>query len=157
MFGDPLGCRGERLDESLKVLTALLSGEPVDFDGAHLHVHAPAMRPTPVQARVPIWVGGWWPNRAPFERAARYQGVVPGKVDSQPLLPEDLRAIRTAIGRTDDGFDVVASGTTTGPDDSLAVAPWRQAGATWWLESLHSFGQSTDAMRERIQSGPPTL
>src|SRR5690348_6689964 len=34
--------------------------------------------PTPVQRRrVPVWVGGIWPNKAPMRRAARWDGAIP--------------------------------------------------------------------------------
>jgi alkanesulfonate monooxygenase SsuD/methylene tetrahydromethanopterin reductase-like flavin-dependent oxidoreductase (luciferase family) len=55
-FGEPSSDRerATRLDESLTVLQALWSGEPVDFDGKHLHVHTTPFRPAPLQPRVPI-------------------------------------------------------------------------------------------------------
>ena len=99
-FGEPVSRHGARLDESLTVLTALLGGDPVDFEGAHLHVHSPPNLPSPVRGSVPIWVGGWWPNRAPFIRASRYDGVVPGKVGQERgevLTVDDLRAIRALV------------------------------------------------------------
>jgi alkanesulfonate monooxygenase SsuD/methylene tetrahydromethanopterin reductase-like flavin-dependent oxidoreductase (luciferase family) len=157
-FGEPVRHRGARLDESLAVLTGLLGGTPVDFEGVHVRAHAGPFLPTPANGRIPIWVGGWWPNRAPFARAARYDGVVPGKVGSERgevLTGDDLRDIRALVGRTDAAFDYVASGSTNSPDDVAAVSAWQAAGATWWLESLHSFGPSTEPMRERIRSGPP--
>ena len=79
-FGEPLDGRGARLDEALVVLQSLLSGEAVDFEGDHFVVHSPPALPRPVQESIPIWVGGHWPNPAPFARAARYDGVVPRKV-----------------------------------------------------------------------------
>ena len=34
--------------------------------------------PRPVQSpRIPIWVAGGWPNKAPYRRAARWDGVFP--------------------------------------------------------------------------------
>ena len=71
---------------------------------------------------------------------------------------ESLVPVRVAVvDRSADGYDYVASGTTTAPDDTDTVKAWQAAGATWWLESLHSFGPTTDPMRERIRSGPPRL
>jgi alkanesulfonate monooxygenase SsuD/methylene tetrahydromethanopterin reductase-like flavin-dependent oxidoreductase (luciferase family) len=159
-FGEPVRRRGTRLDESLAVLTGLLSGDAVDFDGEHLHVHSPPSLPRPLNGRVPIWVGGWWPNPAPFARAARYDGVVPGKVGQERgeyLTVDDLVAIRAAVGRDDDGYDYVASGTTASPTDTAAVTAWAAAGATWWLESIHPFGSRAEAMRDRVRAGPPRL
>jgi alkanesulfonate monooxygenase SsuD/methylene tetrahydromethanopterin reductase-like flavin-dependent oxidoreductase (luciferase family) len=159
-FGEAVRHRGAKLDEALTVLTGLLSGEPVDFEGAHLHVHSPPTLPRPVNGTIPIWVGGWWPNPAPFARAAAYEGVVPGKVGSERgevLTVDDFVAIRAAVGRHDDAYDYVASGTTASPADADPVRAWQAAGATWWLESLHSFAPTTDPMRDRLRAGPPQL
>jgi alkanesulfonate monooxygenase SsuD/methylene tetrahydromethanopterin reductase-like flavin-dependent oxidoreductase (luciferase family) len=158
-FGQQARRRGRHLDEALAVLTGLLSGRPVDFDGEHLSVHSPPALPGPVNGAIPIWVGGWWPNTAPFVRAARYDGVVPGKLGAERgevLTVDDFAAIRALIGREDDGYEYVASGTTTSPADNAAVSRWHAAGATWWLETLHPFGRSA-SLRERLRGGPPRL
>jgi alkanesulfonate monooxygenase SsuD/methylene tetrahydromethanopterin reductase-like flavin-dependent oxidoreductase (luciferase family) len=157
-FGEPVDGRGARLDEALAVLTGLLSGEPVDHDGDHYVVHSPPALPPPVNGRVPIWVGGHWPHPAPFRRAARYDGVVPRKAAEQGgvLTVEDLVAIRAAVGRDDDAFAYVASGSTASPADTAPVDAWQAAGANWWLESLHPWGGGAEAMRARLRAGPPT-
>ncbi|HXD25738.1 MAG TPA: LLM class flavin-dependent oxidoreductase, partial [Propionibacteriaceae bacterium] len=158
-FGQLASRRGQHLDEALAVLTGLLSGRPVDFEGEHLSVHSPPALPGPVNGTIPIWMGGWWPNTAPFLRAARYDGVVPGKLGAERgevLTMEDFAAIKTLIGREDQGYEYVASGTTTSPADNLAVRRWHAAGATWWLETLHPFTNS-DSMHERLRAGPPRL
>ena len=158
-FGEPLGGRGARLDEALTVLTGLLGGESVDLDGEHFTVHSPPSLPSPVNGRIPIWVGGHWPNRAPFIRAARYDGVVPRKVGmerGEVFTIEDLAAMRALIGRGSD-FDYVMSGLTASPDDTDAVRAWNAAGATWWLESIYPFGGAAERMRDRVRAGPPSM
>ena len=100
--------RGAMLDELLDVLTGLWSGEPYVHHGAHYHVEVrlpwrdqpAAFEPAPIQKpRIPIWVAGMWPNKPPFRRAARWDGVAPISVnagpDPQVLTPDDLRAIIT--------------------------------------------------------------
>ena len=69
--------RGEMLDEALQVLTGLWSGETFSFEGKYYQVKNARFLPTPVQAHIPIWVGGFWPKKAPMRRAARYDGVYP--------------------------------------------------------------------------------
>jgi alkanesulfonate monooxygenase SsuD/methylene tetrahydromethanopterin reductase-like flavin-dependent oxidoreductase (luciferase family) len=135
-FGEPATDRerAARLDESLEALIALWSGAPVDFDGAHVHVHTDGFLPTPVQQpRVPIWVAGGWPDaRRAFRRAARYDGVYPIPSDMSTryaLRAEEIRAMRDAIGRTDDDFEVLVSAPPDG-DPAEFVA----AGATWWIQ-----------------------
>jgi alkanesulfonate monooxygenase SsuD/methylene tetrahydromethanopterin reductase-like flavin-dependent oxidoreductase (luciferase family) len=173
--------RGAMLDEFLDVLTGLWSGEPYVHHGAHYHVEVrlpwrdepAAFLPTPVQQpRIPIWVAGMWPNKPPFRRAARWDGVVPISVnagpDPQQLTPDDLRAIVTYTRRRragTDPFEVITYGVT--PHDPIEagaqVAPYAEAGVTWWIDDLSpwSFGWQppgpwpTDAIRARIQAGPP--
>jgi probable F420-dependent oxidoreductase len=56
---DPGRTRVDRLAESVDVIRALLDGEPVDVDGAHLHVHAAAASlMAPPSQRVPLLLGG---------------------------------------------------------------------------------------------------
>ncbi|MBV9856552.1 MAG: LLM class flavin-dependent oxidoreductase, partial [Streptosporangiaceae bacterium] len=74
-FGEPSEPRvvAARLDEGLTALDLLWSGEPVSFRGEHVVVDGVTFRPVPVQRpRVPVWVGGYWPNKAPMRRAARW-------------------------------------------------------------------------------------
>lgn len=160
-FGEPLDHRGARLDEALLVLAGLLTADSVDFEGKHYSVHSPETLPRPVNGTIPIWVGGMWPNAAPFKRAARYDGVVPIKLGferGEVLTIEDLVAIRAAVGR-DAGYDYVVSGSTGSPSDTAAVRAWEAAGATWWMEALQVplWHPSAEVMRDRVRAGPPAL
>jgi alkanesulfonate monooxygenase SsuD/methylene tetrahydromethanopterin reductase-like flavin-dependent oxidoreductase (luciferase family) len=176
--------RGKMLDEGLDVLTRIWSGEPVAHQGEHYTVHIhdlpfydkPAhFLPAPVQSpRIPSWVGGCWPNRAPFRRAARWDGVAPIKWGGDlegAMTPDDLREVMTYVmaHRTSDRpFDVVIGGHTSGKDreaDAAKVRSFGEAGATWWVETVDpfAFGWSwqgpwpAEEMRERILAGPPRL
>jgi alkanesulfonate monooxygenase SsuD/methylene tetrahydromethanopterin reductase-like flavin-dependent oxidoreductase (luciferase family) len=65
---------GER-DLRWEVAT-LWSGEPVTYQGNQVTVDDVVFLPTPVQRpRVPIWVGGIWPNKAP----RRHGGMAPSR------------------------------------------------------------------------------
>ena len=136
--------RGEMLDEALDLITRLWSGEAVDHVGTHYRVEGARFRPTPLQQpRIPIWVGGVWPRPRPMRRAAGWDGVIPlfdiaeGESDV-----EQLRACREYIHAhrsSDAPFDVVSVGATPGDDPEQAremVSRYRDAGATWWLESM---------------------
>ncbi len=153
--------RAAMLDEGLAVLAGLWSGKPFSYTGTHYQVQEASFLPTPMQSpRIPIWVGGYWPNKAPMRRAARWDGVNPLKHGT--FEPNDLREIVGYIKahrRIDASFDVVAGGYTPGDD----VASWAAAGATWWLEVIDPwrFGWARgqpwplEAMRARIAQGPP--
>jgi alkanesulfonate monooxygenase SsuD/methylene tetrahydromethanopterin reductase-like flavin-dependent oxidoreductase (luciferase family) len=173
-FGEEtdLKTRGAMVDEALDVLAGLWRGEPFSYDGTHYHVTDAHFLPRPVQQpRIPVWVGGYWPNKAPFRRAARWDGAFPlGGRDSE-LQPADIAALVAFIReqRTDTRpFDVLHRGVTPGDDPARAaeiVAPFAAAGATWWIEPIHPwiFGGAwegdwpVEAMRERIRQGPPRL
>jgi probable F420-dependent oxidoreductase len=60
-FGFPFGTIGERfaaLEDALAALSALQSGEPVTYEGSHITLRDALVRPTPVNGRIPVWVGG---------------------------------------------------------------------------------------------------
>src|SRR5205823_7369826 len=132
--------RAARLDESLGLLDALWSGEPVTMRGQYLTAAGVRMLPRPVQRpRIPIWCGGRWPSKAPFRRAARWDGVMPthaGYGLGQTMPPGELRAVLryTLEHRSSGGpFDVVLEGRTDGaaPDrGGLHVAGYAEAGLT---------------------------
>jgi alkanesulfonate monooxygenase SsuD/methylene tetrahydromethanopterin reductase-like flavin-dependent oxidoreductase (luciferase family) len=153
--------RGEKLDEALEVLTGLWSGRRFSFKGEHYQVKNVKFLPKPVQSpRIPIWVAGYWPNRRPFRRAAKWEGVLPGKVNEEHLTTEDLKEILAYIKahRQNLGpFEVAVYGSTPLSPDKAAkvVQPWIEAGATWWREGIGDWRGSIKTVRERIRSGPP--
>jgi alkanesulfonate monooxygenase SsuD/methylene tetrahydromethanopterin reductase-like flavin-dependent oxidoreductase (luciferase family) len=61
--------RGGRLDEMLDVLPALLTGQPIDYEGTYLVVHSPPLLPA-LESTPPLAVGGR--SDAALQRAARY-------------------------------------------------------------------------------------
>jgi alkanesulfonate monooxygenase SsuD/methylene tetrahydromethanopterin reductase-like flavin-dependent oxidoreductase (luciferase family) len=164
--------RGAMLDEALDVITQLWTGERVNHRGTHYTVESARFAPTPVQTpRIPIWVGGIWPNKKPMRRAARWDGVMPlvDYTDDETELT-DLRACVDYIlsyRETDDPFDVVYSGVTPGDNPTRAaeiVGSFADAGATWWLEPIapyrydEGFAEpwNTEKLRERVLQGPPS-
>ena len=164
--------RARRLDEGLDVLTGLWSAEPFSYHGQQFNVKEVTFRPTPVQSpRIPIWVGGWWPNKPPLRRAARWDGVCPAKWGS-PITPDEWRELLAYIQKyrtSTEPFDAVHSGATPGDNPTEAAAlvkSYGDAGVTWWMEPVDPwrFGwsfevpwapEATVLMRERIRQGPP--
>ncbi len=59
--GDPPAQRVARLDESLEIVRALWSGEPVRYSGAHFTLDCAGQQPAP-GGRLPIVVGGAGPK-----------------------------------------------------------------------------------------------
>jgi alkanesulfonate monooxygenase SsuD/methylene tetrahydromethanopterin reductase-like flavin-dependent oxidoreductase (luciferase family) len=127
------------------------------------------MRPTPVQRpRVPIWVGGEWPHKAPARRAARWDGAVltTGSWQQPPTpivvaeMGAYMQAHRRDAGRDGEPFEMVVGGSS--PARAAAardvLGPLAEAGATWWDERF-SFGELAKfaAVRARIEQGPPSM
>lgn len=157
--------RAAKLDEGLAILDGLWSGEPFSFEGQHYQLKETTFLPRPLQApRIPIWVAGHWPNKPPFRRAARWDGVFPESVDvgwEQTMPIEDVRAALEYIRahRVVEGpFDLVIGADTTGVDrerDRAHLAPYIDAGLTWWVENLRPTRGMLDEMRARLLLGPP--
>jgi alkanesulfonate monooxygenase SsuD/methylene tetrahydromethanopterin reductase-like flavin-dependent oxidoreductase (luciferase family) len=159
--------RAARLDESLDLLDALWTGQAVTFHGEYLTATDVTMRPRPVQRpRIPIWCGGRWPNRPPFRRAARWDGMMPTHTRyglGETMPPDELRAVirYTREQRTADGpFDVALEGRTDGSTRDRGgrlVTAYARAGLTWWIEALGWWrGTPADAI-ERVRQGPPAV
>ncbi len=162
--------RGEMLDEHLELLDRLWTGEPVRHEGRFYRVAGPdwagLCSPPPVQRpRIPVWVGGTWPaSRRPFERAARWDGVVPMRadgrwdVDDTAGVAERMRALRG-----DEPFDLAVPATSRGDDPGRRDLQdeHARAGATWWVEPVHPWRDDLPlgvpwarAARHRIDAGP---
>ena len=156
--------RAEKLDEALEIVAGLTSGEPFAFDGKHYRIEETTFLPKPVQPRIPIWVAGYWPNRRPFRRAARWDGVAPGSLNvtfDETMPAEELREAIAYIHEYREHsapFDVAVGGSTPGDNPERArykLDPYAAAGATWWLEDISGFRAPFDEMRERVRQGPP--
>ncbi|MFL5738248.1 MAG: LLM class flavin-dependent oxidoreductase [Actinomycetota bacterium] len=150
-------------DEALEIITCLWTGDPVDARGRFMLRGARSL-PLPVQRpRIPIWVAGNWPNRGPLRRAARYDGVFPQRIATDPddwmLSPDDVRAVLAVVGEyreLDEPFDVAVALSDEGdasrrPD---LIAEYAGAGVTWWMEGVLEDAGDLAEMRALIRRGP---
>lgn len=162
--------RAEKLDEGLAVYDGLMRGQPFEFTGKHYQARPTTFLPPPSpvqQPRVPVWVVGAHPSEKSLSRAAKWDGLLPTKVghsESTPFGPDDLsevvaavRPLREAAGLPWAGYDVIAEGVSRpGGPGVTAVAAWREAGATFWVESDWSGGDdAVERHLRRIEAGPP--
>jgi alkanesulfonate monooxygenase SsuD/methylene tetrahydromethanopterin reductase-like flavin-dependent oxidoreductase (luciferase family) len=173
-FGDTTDTKvlAERLDEGLDALDLLWSGEPVTYRGNQITIDDVVFLPTPVQRpRVPVWVGGFWPNKAPMRRAARWDGAIPAMAGMEAARTPEvsevrelvmfLRGCRAENGLADRPFDIVIGGMS--PAGSAAghdlVGPLADLGVTWWDERM-PWGddlERTEPILRRIEQGPPRI
>ena len=157
--------RAEKLDEGLDILNGLWSGKAFSYQGVHYRLKKVAFRPTPLQKpRIPVWVGGWWPNPAPFRRAARWDGVLPLKKGGGFFIgPDDLAELLAFILQTrkvEAPFDAAIIGARSALGKKPAAVKksldaLEGAGATWWLQALWMERNSVERMRVAIRQGPP--
>lgn len=124
--------RFDRLAEQLEIVTGLWatpSGSSYAFDGAHYRlVDSPAL-PKPVQARVPVIVGGTGPSRTPA-LAARFATEFNAGFCTVSQTADRFERVRRAcdaIGRPQSELGFSWVGTTVVGRDDVEVA--RRAGA----------------------------
>ena len=174
-FGEEtdLSARARKMEEALEILTGLWSGKPFAYAGKYFMVKESIFLPPSLQQpRIPVWVGGSWPHKAPFRRAARWDGAIP-LVNPEPgeteleLVRDVIRFLRDTRGSLEN-FDIVF-GTPPAPRDGNraeeTVGPYRDAGVTWWNEQMypiHFGGEWTgdwplDAMIRLVRQGPPDV
>lgn len=136
----------EMLDEGLKLIDRLWTGQPVSFTGKHYRLGDVQLTARPVQRpRIPIWVGGNFLVPAVRRRILRWDGscAYKGSTDApQQITPQDVRELRA-----DRDLDVKVSG-----GDPAAFA---DAGANWWGRWIAPMpAAETLAI---VRQGPPRL
>lgn len=103
--------------------------------------------------RPPVWVAGHWPNRRPFERAARWDGVAPLLTAGDGITlcrPDDVREIVDFVRTrrsSDDPFDVVVTAHW-----EHTAAEYEDAGVTWLVQSWDAEPGWPDMLRDVITS-----
>jgi alkanesulfonate monooxygenase SsuD/methylene tetrahydromethanopterin reductase-like flavin-dependent oxidoreductase (luciferase family) len=156
--------RAEMLDESLSIITGLWGGEQFSFVGKYYSIKQAQFLPRPLQSpRIPIWVAGTWPNKAPFRRAARYDGAVPviGNLATSLTVKQLRELVEFIENYRKDGppFDIVKFGATSGErnKDIDLVTSYATVGATWWVETVVPGCHSLADVRRHICQGPPAI
>jgi Luciferase-like monooxygenase len=177
LFGEPTDTshRARLLDEGLDVLAGLCSGQSFSHEGKHFKVGPVRFSPSPVQRpRIPIWVGGVLPSegplartarrvarippaRGPVARAARWDGFIPinpGRPGDRPTVGQ-IAAVRDRIASlraTTVDYDIAIWGELDSAGQVAGLLPgYRDAGATWWVESPGSGPGWLDVVRERLR------
>jgi Luciferase-like monooxygenase len=153
----------QKLDESLEIIAGLWTGKEFSYNqGKYFKMGKSLFLPAPIQKpRIPIWVGGMWPRKGPFKRAAKWDGTIPLRAPGKLLEPSDLFEILPFVKdlrKNTSNFDVVVIGWTTGTNragNAEKVSRYANAGANWWLESLYTQRDSSERMFARIRLGPP--
>lgn len=165
IFGEPTDerTRAAMLDEGLDVLAGLWTGQTFRYRGEHYSVESARFRPPPVQQpRIPVWVGGVLPAKAPMRRAARWDAAVPIRFRDHVLArpsAQDIadvgELVRERRGSLDDYDLVVWAEVAPDPIAVLDELPaYAEAGTTWWIETAKSEPDWYAGLRTRIARGP---
>jgi alkanesulfonate monooxygenase SsuD/methylene tetrahydromethanopterin reductase-like flavin-dependent oxidoreductase (luciferase family) len=155
--------RAKKLDEGLDILLGLLSGNDFSFKGDYYKIKNVKFLPPPLNGKIPIWVAGMWPNKKPFLRASKFDGVFPIHADwPQNLTLGDVKQVIDLVykNRKDSKrYDIIIAGETPGSSSEgiNVVKPYKEVGVTWWCENINlfRFKNSTEKMLARIRQGPP--
>lgn len=140
--------RGTMLDEGLDVLRQAWAGQPLHHRGAHYVADGLAVRPTPVQDPLPVWVAVRYGRAKPLQRAARADGVFPIEIDHPDKLAETLAALSPP---TDRPYDVAV-----GAQDDTDPRPYAAVGATWWMRGFSPYDVTVAGVRAVLAAGPQT-
>lgn len=141
--------RGRMLDESLEILAAAWSGEPVHHHGEHYLVDDVEFLPRPVQRPgVPVWAAGFPGNVKPIRRAARLDGFFPANLEHPDQLAEIAATITDLRSGVAGPYDIAV-----GLPFDADPLPYAAAGATWWLPEFEP-GVPLDTVRGVLRGGP---
>lgn len=160
--------RASKLDEGLEIISALITGEQVDFRGEHFDVRA-KFSPVPGGGGgLPIWVACRWPSEktGPLRRAARWGAIFPVSVDfsrRSPLSKYDLQSLLSTLrpfldGNTD--IELIHAGATSASQTECnlrLVGEFQDLGVDWWLEFFTPGETPLSEVRARIGAGPPRI
>jgi probable F420-dependent oxidoreductase len=159
---DPPGQRVSRMEEAIGLLQQLLAGEEVTFQGDYYEVNDFVVHPRPVQASVPLMIGGF--GRRMLTIAARRADTIslivnnPKADSSMRGLEERLAWIADAGGR--DRADLtlgvrVVTGAVSGrgrsrADAAAEIASARGVSLSEVLDSPYVLVGDEAAIRDRI-------
>ena len=166
--------RAARLRETLEIVGRMFAGEPFDYSGRHYRLEGAIGRPVPVQAHVPVHIGGagpaltmplvrefadWW--NCPSYAADRLSELVPQAGDARVSVQHP---IGLASGDSDRD-DVVAltqrrfgswGGVVTGTPDGVAarLVADVERGARGFVLQFHDFGTAESFERFMTDVAP---
>jgi F420-dependent oxidoreductase-like protein len=148
--------RLDQLEEGIQCLRGLLHDDVTSFSGNHFTLTEARNEPRPVQARIPIWIGGGGEKRTlkiaaqhadgwnvPFiapEAFAHKNAVLDEHCDAVGRDPKEIaRAINVGLAYSEDNLqeqfgaisDFVRPGVLTGSDDEIMdrIGQYVEAGA----------------------------
>lgn len=149
-----------QLEEALDIVDGLWRAESFSYDGDHFTVDDASCHPKPVQEpRIPILLAGWWPNRKPIARGARWDGIMPvGPNYPTQFTEEELRALLAFYRDECDGQGDVLLGLDYADTDPAFPSWCADLGVTWLLTTGNE-GETEGARLDAdlVRAGPPSV
>ena len=147
-FGSGFGERLDRLDESVMLMRRLLDGERFSHEGRFYTMHDAICRPRPVQARLPILVGGSGPRKTLRTVACRADAWnTSGTVEEVHVKLDILAEHCAEVGRDITTIEKTVSAPVVLRDDRSA--------ATSVYQALLARNGVTDMDNVPVLLGPP--
>lgn len=159
---------GQMYDEALDIIQGLWSEESFSYEGRHYTINEAEFPMRPVQEpRVPFVLACWWPNKKPFHRAAKWDGIAPSwpqYIGGGPG-PQGEQAEGTLVSQlrdlmeyyhdiTDEPGELILDRHPPGADEEY-LETCEELGVTWFLTTHRNEGQLAVIDEEQIQEGPP--
>jgi F420-dependent oxidoreductase-like protein len=149
-FGRGFGERLDRLDEAVMLMRRLLDGERVTHEGDHYRFHDALCEPRPIQAHLPILIGGSGPKKTLRTTALRADAWnTSGTVDEVRAKIATLEAHCADVGRDPAEIERTVSFPIIIRDDPRA--------AEKAFAALLAHNGSADAGQVPTLFGPPGL
>ncbi len=112
--------RGRKTDEALEIISRLWAGEALDFVGRHFRLSKASIAPLPVQADLPMWIGG--SSEAAIRRTARVGTGWQAGPETPEVVGEVIAGIKAGLLETgrpieEDHYGAAFAFRFGGPDD----------------------------------------
>jgi alkanesulfonate monooxygenase SsuD/methylene tetrahydromethanopterin reductase-like flavin-dependent oxidoreductase (luciferase family) len=149
-WGSGFGERLDRLDEAVMLMRRLLDGERVDHDGRFYQLRDALCRPRPIQAHLPILVGGSGPTKTLRTVALRADAWnTSGTVDEVRAKLDTLDEHCATVGRHRPSIDLTVSFPIT-------IRDTVEGAEAAYAELLAANG-AEDMAANPVLLGPPAL
>lgn len=122
--GVPTKRRGKKADEALELLARLWTEDSVSFDGEFFQYDGACISPKPVNAHIPLWIGG--SSEVAMKRTARYGTGWLGGIDTPEQAKVVVAGIKDALKDTGRRIDEDHYGASFlfrfgGPEDDIVA------------------------------------
>ena len=151
--------RAEKFNEGLEVIQGLWSGETFSYEGKHFNVKDAKLPLIPIQKpRIPILLAGYWPKKRPFDRGAKWDGMMPFWNEyPEPLSDESLGEMINYYNERSNSlgeFVIPFPGDISELTNEI-IAKYQKIGVTWLLATDLRMEDRVTPNLDKIVAGPP--